>query len=304
MSNKICLAYIASNCLKDKGIDVIQKIDFKKLTHISIAFAKIKQIDGKRLPYITDETADLIPKIKEEISNQNANTKIILSVGGAFQDGFCQASRTAESRELFAENLHKIVDDLQIDGIDIDWEFPGDSSLGIESCKNCKDDYILLLKTLRNQFKNKLLTIAVGSNRFTDIDVKSIAENVDYVLVMTYDLGVTHSSMYLTKMFINLWQLHGIPKHKLCVGVPFYARNVRNLDETISYSEANTGNITHIAGQSFSDYIGKKWCFDTENDIKAKADWARKKNLAGIFCWEITTDVDNRLITAMHTFLT
>lgn len=300
MNDKVCLAYICINSLSDNNGNIMQKTDFKKLTHICIAFAQIKQINGKWLPYIAEDAGEKIAKLKAEINNQKAGTKILLSVGGASQDGFCQASRTPENRKLFSEKLGKIVNDLHLDGIDIDWEFPGESSLGIASCKNCKKDYILLLKAIRKQLKDKLLTVAVGSNKFIGVDVKALAKIVDFVLVMTYDLGISHSNTYLAKLFINMWMLHGVPNNKLCVGVPFYGRNVKNIEESISYCEAINGNISHIAGQSFSHYKGKKWCFDTESDIKEKAQWAVKKKLAGIFCWEISTDVNNRLISAMY----
>lgn len=300
MNGKVCLAYIGINSIINKGSDILQTIDFKKLTHICIAFAGIKQTENIWLPYITDDAAAKIAEIKDEINIQKADTKILISVGGASQDGFCRAARTSENRNLFAAKVKEILNRFQLDGVDIDWEFPGSSSLGIASCKNCKKDYILLLKAIRNQINQKLLTVAIGSNRFIGVDVKAIAETVDFVFVMTYDLGISQSNAYITKMFIRMWKFHGIPCHKLCLGVPFYGRNVKKLNESIDFSKISSGKITHIGGQSFSDFSGKTWCFDTENDIKEKARWASKNHLAGIFCWEITSDLNNQLIRAMY----
>lgn len=300
MNTKICLGYLGA-LNGSKNIDnTISNLDFRKLTHIAVAFAQIKQKNNIWIPCITEKISDTVRKLKNEIISQNVDTKIILSVGGAFAGCFCPASHTAESRSIFAEELLKIVDKLQIDGVDIDWEFPGSSALGIESCKNCKKDYILLLMEIKKQLKGRLLTVAVGSNRYIGTDVKSLAQVVDYVFVMTYDLGTAHSDVFLTKIFITMWKLSGVPSSKLCVGVPFYGKNIRNLDETKPFSYLINGRIIKRINQSYAYIDSKKWCFDTPYDIKKKAFWANKHSLGGIFCWELSSDFNNQMLTAMH----
>ena len=73
----------------------LKQIDFKELTHICIAFSLIHESNGEWLPYVTDEVAGGIHKIKEEIERQGAATKVLLSVGGAGADGFCMATQSA-----------------------------------------------------------------------------------------------------------------------------------------------------------------------------------------------------------------
>ena len=109
MNGKVCLAYIGINSIINKGSDILQTIDFKKLTHICIAFAGIEQTENIWLPYITDDAAAKIAEIKDEINIQKADTKILISVGGASQDGFCQAARTSENRNLFAAKVKEIL---------------------------------------------------------------------------------------------------------------------------------------------------------------------------------------------------
>ncbi|MGN1328257.1 MAG: glycoside hydrolase family 18 protein [Eubacterium sp.] len=301
MKNKLCLAYICGNDKNDGMLDdQLKKIDFNKLTHICIAFSLIKENGGYWLPYISEELAMGIKKIKGEIKAQNADTKILLSVGGAYADGFCMASRTAESRRLFAQTIVAIIDEFDLDGVDIDWEYPGESMLGITCCEHCKSDFIQLLEELRALLKSRYLTVAVGSNRYFGIDVKRLGAIVDYVFVMTYDLGVMHSNVFLSKTFVTMWRLFGIPKNKLCIGVPIYGKNVKNLDDTKKYCELSRGKLNHFLGQSFSEYDGKKYSFDTDIDVEKKARWALKNDLGGVFCWEITGDENNRLLSAMN----
>lgn len=301
MENKLCLAYIHSGCLIGKNPDgILRTIDFTKLTHLSVAFVTFQERDGIWTPIPAENLAAVIPLIKAEIERQQAKTKILLSVGGAGEDGFCQVSRTGEGRESFAKEIRRMADEHGIDGIDIDWEFPGTSMMGITRCKHCKKDYILLLKALREQLGNRLLTVAVSGNVYLGVDIKALGRLADYVLVMTYDLGTHHSSALLSKFFVRIWAMAGIPKKKLCIGIPFYGKNVKNLTETIGYRDASTGKISHAFGQSFSVHQGKKWCFDMPSDAKDKARWAHANKLGGVFCWEITTDCDNQMLSAMY----
>lgn len=300
MKNTLCLAYIGGNDLNDGKLEKqIKQINFNKLTHICIAFVLIREKNGVWLPYISEGLERGIRKIKAEVKYQNADTKILLSVGGAYADGFCKAARSDDSRKLFSQALIEILDEFNLDGIDIDWEFPGSSFGGITCCEHCKTDFVLLLEELRSRLGKRFLTVAVGSNRFFDVDVKKIGRIVDYVFVMTYDLGITHSNVFLSKIFVAAWNFLGIPKHKVCIGVPIYGRNVRNLSDTIIYRELSKGKIFHYLGQSFSEYNGKKYSFDTDIDVEKKAYWAFKNDLGGVFCWEITGDDNNRMLDAM-----
>lgn len=294
--NRVCLAYIAAGVSID---DKLKCIDFRKLTHIAVAFIKLRESNGEWQPYLSSVLKSNIEKIKAQIKEQHADTKILISVGGAEADGFCQISRTEKSRKAFAKSIVNIIDELNIDGVDMDWEYPGESALGIACCKSCKTDFVLLLEELRCQLASHLLTIAVGSNRYYGLDVKRINRIVDYVFVMTYDLGLMHSNLYLSKIFVMMWHICGISGDKLCIGVPLYGRDIKNLDNSLGFADLTKGRITHFFGQSFSDYKGRKWCFDTKDDIIKKACWADKRKLGGIFCWEITSDIDNCILNAM-----
>lgn len=301
MNDKLCLAYIPGNDAPNGSLDAtLKRLDFKKLTHICVAFSRIEEKNGVWLPVVSGEIGRGIEKIKTAVKAEGAGTKILLSVGGAGADGFCRASRSDASRKAFSNELVRLIDEFQLDGADIDWEFPGESLFGTACCKACKKDFILLMEEIRQRLGSRLLTAAVGSNRYFGIDVKRLGRAADYVFVMTYDLGVTHSNAVLSKMFVTMWRLLGIPAKKLCIGVPIYGRNVKRLEESISFRRAAEGRISHLFCQSFSDIDGAKWCFDTEKDVLRKARWARKRKLGGVFCWEISSDKNNLMLSAMY----
>ncbi|RHU34526.1 MULTISPECIES: glycosyl hydrolase family 18 protein [unclassified Blautia] len=115
--------------------------DVRALTVINIAFGLIR--DGE-VVWDAKDARDGIVSIRKS----NPELKIVLSVGGWGADGFSQSARTKEGRERFAASALAIVKEYGLDGIDIDWEYPGTSLAGIASDRSDKENYTLLLAEL------------------------------------------------------------------------------------------------------------------------------------------------------------
>ena len=61
-----------------------------------------------------------------KLKQKNRNLKTSLSVGGwSFRNNFKTALASNATRYRFAESSLKLVSDLGLDGLDIDWEYPG-----------------------------------------------------------------------------------------------------------------------------------------------------------------------------------
>ena len=57
----------------------------------------------------------------------NPELKIVISVGGAnaaANAGFASATNSEKNRQSFVKNVIKFLRDRELDGIDLDWEFP------------------------------------------------------------------------------------------------------------------------------------------------------------------------------------
>lgn len=233
-------------------------IDVTKITHLNYSFGLIyhdeegNQQNVPRDPsklhtvYLPDKVKSdlaLLPQLKEK----NPNLKVLLSVGGWDCRGFSGAASTSETRATFVNSCYDIMNTYNLDGIDIDWEYPVNGGWGaIDSKPEDKQNYTLLLQDLRNKLGNdKLLTIAGAANKnflsdWTEFD--KILPLLDYINVMTYDYAYGscyhNSALYASKEFptvvkgddynadfiITNYINAGANPADLNMGVPFYAR--------------------------------------------------------------------------------
>ena len=118
----------------------------EKLTHLNYSFAHIDA--GRALLDLPDAAADLARL--RALKRQNPQLKVIVSVGGWLADGFSDAALTDSSRRTFAQSAVTLLRDYTLDGIDLDWEYPGQGVAGIKYRDADKHNFTLLLKTLRS----------------------------------------------------------------------------------------------------------------------------------------------------------
>lgn len=187
-------------------------IPWSKVTHINHAFMTVGS-DNKIS--FTDTWADLQMKMPNATGHFNSyqiwkqsfpRVKILVSVGGWTKgNNFHNMAMTEQSRQTFADSCVQFMKKYPfIDGIDLDWEYPG-----VNRTKDPKDPYdlgcpgglegthnfTLLLKTMRETFnqqsmKDKLLTIAVpiGYDKLDLQEPDQYHPYVDFINVMSYDM--------------------------------------------------------------------------------------------------------------------
>ena len=122
----------------------VSYIPFDRITHVNYAFANI---DPNSLQVVigdtfADETNTKDPETDNGLPAGNlhqlthyrdfghnspaySHLKIIISVGGwSWSENFSDAALTAESRWRFAESLRDFIEIYNLDGADLDWEYP------------------------------------------------------------------------------------------------------------------------------------------------------------------------------------
>jgi len=306
IKNYICHSYIPGGNLSAEDA---AKINFNQITHTNIAFALVeKDGNGFFVPDIGKNVLAGIKLVQSEIERQGASSKILISVGGWGAGNFCEAAATTESRTAFAEKCLAYLKSTGIQGIDIDWEYPGRCGDIISACKNCKTDYIKLCKEIRRVIGwDYLLTAAVGSHLSRDMDYAQLNDVFDYVNVMTYDMSKTaHSSFVKTTLAMRLWSGSGFDKSKLVLGIPFYARcrnekyNARGYAELMALVRAGKATLQSSKNQDYVVIDGSRCGIDTPVSIARKGRWVKKNGYAGLFNWQEMTDDNGELRAAMR----
>lgn len=218
-----------------------------KCTHIIYAFAKLDEGTSSIKEF--DPYADIDKKGYENfvgLKQKNSNLKALIAIGGWNEGGTKYSNMAADpnKRKTFVKSVVDFLDKYKFDGLDVDWEYPAAGDRGGKP--QDKQNLAALLKELSAALKpkGKLLTIAVaccGSKVEQGYDVRQVAEAVDHIHVMTYDMRgpwdkVTDVHTPLKKRAIDsgdlatwniqdslkLWETKGAPKSKLFVGLAFY----------------------------------------------------------------------------------
>ena len=221
----------------------------EKLTHINYAFSNID--DGKLVegfPFDKQNYALL-----QSLKTRNPDLKILSSVGGwTWSGNFSDMALSEASRARFVTSAIDFARRHQLDGIDIDWEYPGLPGMGNTHRPEDGTNFTLLLRDLRAALdtlgqelgRPMLLTIATGG--FPDFLAKSDIANwqryLDYINIMAYDFNFPRNdgvSGHHTALFshpddasgqsadaaVKLHLAAGVPAAKIVVGVAFYGRH-------------------------------------------------------------------------------
>jgi chitinase len=222
------------------------EIDAKKLTRVNYAFANIAQ--GRIVEGAPADAANLAALTA--LKRDNPNLTILVSVGGwLWSGGFSDVALTSASRAVFIDSVDAFITRYNLDGLDVDWEYPGMIGAGHAFRPEDKQTYTLLLKELRRRFDKmagKLhhplyLTIATGaSQEFLDhTEMGEVAKYVDTVNLMAYDYYEpggdkttgNHAPLFTdpadpkaisADRSVREYEKAGVPAQKLVLGVPFY----------------------------------------------------------------------------------
>lgn len=294
------------------------KIQFENLTHIIHAFAWPEN-DGKISMY-----SDLIDMELVEATH-DAGKKILIAFGGWGQsNGFSQMAADSTSRTNFINNVTEFIQKESYDGVDLDWEFPANTT--------DKNNLTLLVRELREKLDevdfSLLLSMAVnpGSYHGQHFDYQAMIDYIDWFAMMAYDFhgGWTDHAGHNAPLYQppgeydgsgydGLQYLHvtrGIPKEKILFGMPFYGRHFYASE---LYGPATDGFTTYLYSEiarkiaaggwvyHWDDYSKVPYLLNTYNNrlityddtlsIRMKCEFAKENELRGVMIWALGQDV-------------
>lgn len=301
-----------------------QNVDARFLDAVIYAFIEINPDGTLRVP--TPNYLNKLINLKAE----KPDLKVIAAIGGWGVDGFSDAALTPTSRYNFARQAKQLMDQYKIDGIDIDWEYPGSSAAGIKSRPEDKENFTLLLTALRDVLgENTWLSVAgTGDKAYINnsLDVLNVAPLINYFNLMSYDFtagetgerGRNHQSNlydsalslpgYSVDSMVKNLENAGMPSNKIMLGVPFYGRLgatiTKSFDQLRKDYINKNGFKFNFDKQAKVPYLTKngiyEMSYDNELSILIKGDYVLKNNLGGIFSWTSTYDQANILARAMY----
>ncbi|MDR1400475.1 MAG: glycoside hydrolase family 18 protein [Treponema sp.] len=222
------------------------------LSEIIIAFALIDQNDKSSI-YISDGDP---AKLWTELASLKArlpHLKVKLSVGGWGAE-FSDTAADPDTRAAFIANVCNWLKTHDLDGVDIDWEYPVGPEWGqeIKSRPEDRENFIALLSELRTALdaqgahlgKRYGLSACIPASAWyvTQNDVLAIAAMVDNLKLMAYDYYGAWSSTtghlanlrnnpadpawggWSTEQAVNVYLNAGVPPEKIVLGLSFYGR--------------------------------------------------------------------------------
>ena len=239
------------------------------LTDLIIAFALIDGGD-KHTIYVQRRSSDLWDEVAALKSNY-PHLKVSISVGGYGADHFSDMAHDPDLRAKFVAGVVDWLNRYDMDGVDIDWEYPVGPSWGqsIKSRSEDRRNYLSLLRDLREALntlgaktgKYYTVSTAVPSSSWfvSAINVLAVSDVVDTLKLMSYDYYGPWSSTtghnanifknpkdkngWSTDQGVNLYLRAGVPPHKIHMGVAFYGR---------AYAGVRPGSKKDGLFQSFS----------------------------------------------------
>lgn len=350
-------AVVGSYVLAERGVGVVDELKTGRVTHLLYAFLLICG-EGQRAQEAQackgqpafgiaphpDQQAFVAAF--ERLKKRDPQVQVLASVGGwGGSDPFFHLAATAEGRAAFVQSAVGWLRQRPVfDGLDIDWEHPGNNGAGLGSPAD-GEHFVLLLQDLRAGLdalgretgRRYALTAAINTTReqMARMPMGRAAQALDLVFMMTYDFAgpwtpraANHTALRssrpgsddsLEASFANLRHA-GVPAAKLVAGVAMYGRGFDGVKPDGSYAKPwpdeeqaggykNLGTLAAAHGlRPVFDKRSQSWAlvgdgkffgYDDPRAVRAKAAFAKRHGMAGVFAWELSQD-NGEILDAMQ----
>ncbi|KAJ5737069.1 uncharacterized protein N7483_002194 [Penicillium malachiteum] len=233
--NRTCLQMDASS------------IDTSAWTHVNFAFGNIASDYSVNVDGMEDmfEQFVALSSVKRMMSFGGWDFSTDTDTYMIFRDG-----TAAGNRATLVQNIVNFIADTGLDGVDFDWEYPGEPDIaGIPAGSSDEgDNYLAFLQDMRSALpSDAVLSVTAPSSYWylKQFPIKEISETVDFINYMTYDLHGTwdlgnayaqwgctagdclfsHVNMTETMWALSMITKAGVSTNQIMVGVSSYGRS-------------------------------------------------------------------------------
>lgn len=255
----------------------VDNIPYGKLTHLIYAFALPTGSGGLTGISMSGDT-----RLASLVSQAHAaGVKVLISVGGWNDTNdsiFAQLSSSSTTRTAFVNNVSTFIGNYGLDGVDMDWEYPDNST---ESA-----NFALLMGELGTAMHNggKLLTAAVAATGSTADGIPTaVFDDVDFMVLMAYARSTPpHSPYSYAVEAMDYWTNRGLPQSKRVLGVPFYGKNSSGANQPYRWLVQNYAYAPNV------DSAGGYW-YNGIATMKQKTTLSLQRG-SGVGIWELSND--------------
>jgi chitinase len=194
-----------------------ETLPLDKLTHIIFSFTEV--IDGE-MKFPGDTLGLMLKRLVKE-RKKHPNLKVMVACGGwTGSKGFSEMAMTDQGRKKFVESALKFIKEYDIDGLDIDWEYPGLPGDNNPYHPADKENFTKLMCELKAGMNNicdylVLSWASAGWEMAYDfIELDKVMQCVNYINVMSYDLaggGDPYTSHHTNLGLITMEDIQGTP---------------------------------------------------------------------------------------------
>lgn len=307
------------------------------LTHINYAHGRFANPSTGDGGIVITESKKAPIKDVVALKSVNPRLKVCLMIGGwgGHADGFSMMARDAAKRTAFCQSVKSLLDKHKLDGVDIDWEYPtqsADNETGADPSDT--QNFNLVLKELRETLgQDKIISFASSSSaRY--VDWPNAMKYLDYVNVMTYDMGAApnghNSPLHKSAKFnhrswdesVKAHEDGGVPRERMVMGVPFYGKAEKNpaegtkiFDYSVRYYEIpDILNKGKYKGKDLVRPVTRAWepssmvpylidaagknvlSYDDPESVSAKGSYVRANGMLGAMFWEYRCDTDDHAL--------
>ncbi len=222
------------------------EIAANKVTRINYAFANIS--NGVIVEGFPSDAANYAAL--NALKKENPSLTVLVSVGGWLWSGnFSDTMLTKQSRRKFEDSVVAFIEKYNLDGLDIDWEFPALPGVTSNFRPEDTQNYTAVFKELRERFNHeqkklhRRLYLSTATGAGTDwlqhTEMNKVQKYVDTLNLMAYDYyepdpgSITgfNAPLYTNPMdpkhasadeSVREYEADGVPAAKIVLGVPFY----------------------------------------------------------------------------------
>lgn len=239
---------------------------------------------------------------------------LLLCFGGnGRSSGFSAMVRSAPARKRFVRGVAELVQRMGLDGVDLNWEYPGYTmGVGYGPDSETAADYAglaALIRELRASLEPRAVLTAAyypdGKQEAALVAGGFMAQGLlDAALIMAYDASGSgsgadagHSPMSLARAAIAGARRAGLPLERVALGVPFYGR-LSTTGDWRTYEDLVQQHAPLDATRDAVPEGSATVHFNGRATIAAKTRLALREGLRGIMVWEAGQDC--RLVPVTH----